>query len=151
MSLFAHLRHPDRLFAIVVIAVAAVMYVISGTLTPPVSPGGISASTYPKFILGCIIFTSGILIGRTADDSVTGQKMSLRGIPVVILTVLYIVSIEPVGFFIVTPVFLYLLPVLIGFRRHLVNLASVAINTALIYLIFVKTLSIPLPPGLLGD
>lgn len=151
MDMFGRLRHPDRLFAMVVIIVAAIMYAVAGSLAPPANPGGIAASTYPKFILICIIVLSCLVAVRPPRGNEGGQPMSLRGIPVIVLSALYIVSIEPVGFFIATPLFLYLLPLLIGFRRHLVNLASAAANTLLIYLVFVKTLSIPLPPGLLGD
>jgi len=150
MNLSTHLRHPDRIFALVTIALAAVMYSIAGTLAPPVNPGEISASTYPKVILLCIIGMCCIVLARPEEKEQTGA-VSFRGVPVGLLCAVYIALIEPVGFFIVTPVFLFLLPWLVGFRRHLLNLVSVAVNMAFVYLVFVKALSIPLPPGLLGD
>jgi len=151
MKVWNALRHPDRLFAVVVIIAAVIMYGLSGSLAPPDSPGGISASSYPKFILICVILLSGFVILRSSVSVPSNTPASSRGVQIVILSALYIVSIEPVGFFLVTPVFLFVLPLLVGFRNYRLNAISVIISTGLVYLVFVRTLAIPLPPGLLGD
>jgi hypothetical protein len=64
---------------------------------------------------------------------------------------MYIGLIEIVGFFVLTPVFLILLPVMAGFRRYGMIITSAAVVTAIFYGIFVGVLNIPLPAGILGD
>jgi len=151
LNWFSQLRHPDRLFAVVVIVASAIMYVLTGTMIPPDAPGAISAAAYPKFILIVIVLLSCLVCIRPVQGMTRRDPIRLRGIPIVLLSILYIALIEPVGYFLVTPVFLFVLPLLAGFRNHLLNAVSAVIVTALIYGVFVKTLSIPLPPGLLGD
>ena len=151
MNIFKQLRHPDRLFAVVVIAAAVFMFVLTGTVAPPEAPGALAASTYPKFILVCVILLSCLVIIKPLSGESPVGQLKLRGVPIVVLCIAYIALIEPVGFFITTPVFLFALPVLAGFRDHKLNAISALVLTALVYGVFVKTLSIPLPAGLLGD
>jgi putative tricarboxylic transport membrane protein len=151
MNPVEYIRHPDRLFAVLVIAASVIMYVLTGTVAPPEAPGAMAASSYPKFILICVILLSCLVIIKPAKVETRTGPIPLRGVPIVILCIAYIALIEPVGFFIVTPLFLFTLPVLAGFRNHKLNAISVLVLTALVYIVFVKTLSIPLPAGLLGD
>ena len=151
MNVMSQLHHPDRLFAIVVIAAAVIMYGLTGTVAPPDAPRALAASAYPKFILICIVLLSCLVIIKPVSGETTTRQVSLRGVPIIILCIVYISLIEPVGFFITTPLFLFILPVLAGFHNHKLNAISVLVLTALVYGVFVKTLSIPLPAGLLGD
>jgi uncharacterized membrane protein len=102
-------------------------------------------------ILGGIIFVSCLLIIRPPKSKTAGEKFSPKGVAVILLMSIYIALLEKVGFFILTPLFLFALPVLAGFRRYGVVMASVLVVTAALYGIFIEVLNIPLPAGLLGD
>jgi putative tricarboxylic transport membrane protein len=65
--------------------------------------------------------------------------------------VIYIALLEKIGFFILTPLFLFVLPYMVGFRRYRLITMSVIVVTAALYGVFVEVLNIPLPQGLLGD
>lgn len=148
MTGFFH--HRDRVFALVLIVLASIFYGLIGGLEDPYSPGALSASTYPRLILGCIIALSCLLIVRPVSGE-KGIDVSLRGLAVILLAAGYIFLIEALGFFVLTPVFLFLVPMVVGYRHALVSAASAALVTAALYAVFVLVLNIPLPAGLLGD
>ena len=62
MTGFFH--HRDRVFALVLIVLASIFYVVIGGMQEPYSPGALAASTYPRLILACIIALSCLLIVR---------------------------------------------------------------------------------------
>lgn len=152
MSAMRWIYNTDKLFAVLLIAFAAVMYVIIGGMEEPYFPGALSASTYPRLVLLCMIFTSCLILIRpgTAAAGIQGT-VSVRGLSAIILTAVYIGFIEIAGFFILTPIFLALLPITAGFRRYGVILISASLVTVVLYGVFVGILSIPLPAGFLGD
>jgi len=151
LNVLNHLRHPDRMFALVLIGLAAVMFVITGNLEQQVTPGAMSASTYPKLILVCIMLLSGLILIKPAAGESDRRPVVLRGLPVILLTATYIALIELAGFFVITPLFLFVLPLFAGYRRYMMIAISVVVITASLYGVFVEILSIPLPQGLLGD
>lgn len=148
MTGFFH--HRDRVFALVLIVLASIFYALIGGLEEPYSPGALSASTYPRLILGCIIALSCLLIVRPVPGE-QGINFSLKGLAVILLAAGYIFLIEALGFFVLTPVFLFVVPMVVGYRQPLVSAASAALVTAALYAVFVLVLNIPLPAGLLGD
>ena len=80
-----------------------------------------------------------------------GSIISTKGLAVIGLVAGYILLIESLGFFVLTPVFLFAVPLVIGYRQHVTNAASAVLVTAALYAVFVLVLNIPLPAGLLGD
>jgi putative tricarboxylic transport membrane protein len=151
MGLFNYFRHKDRLFAIVIIVMAIIMYVIIGDMDEPYSPGALAASTYPRLILTCMIISSCLLILRSQQDEGQSITVSFKGLSVIILMVMYIALLQTIGFFILTPIFLFILPLLAGFRRYALISVSVVVVTAILYGVFAWLLNIPLPAGLFGD
>lgn len=151
MGLINYFRHQDRIFALITIGIALIMYVVIGQMEEPHSPGAMAASTYPRLILVCLIISSFLLIVRSQQGETRKITVSLKGLTVIVLMVLYIALMETIGFFILTPVFLFILPLVAGFRRYYLILFSVILVTAILYGVFVWTLNIPLPTGLLGD
>ena len=149
MTDFFH--HPDRVFALVLIVLASIFYALIGGMEEPWSPGALAASTYPRLVLVCIIVLSCLLIIRPVSGEHTTTIVSMKGLAVILLAAGYIFLIEAVGFFVLTPVFLFLVPFVIGYRHHLATAASAVLVTAGLYAVFVLVLNIPLPAGLLGD
>jgi hypothetical protein len=91
------------------------------------------------------------LIIRPVSGEQGTTIISVKGVAVILLAAGYIFLIEPVGFFVLTPVFLFLVPLVIGYRHPAVSAASAVLVTAGLYAVFVLVLNIPLPAGLLGD
>jgi hypothetical protein len=154
MNVTGFFHHRDRLFALVLIVLASIFYALIGGLEEPYSSGALSASTYPRFILACIIALSGLLIIRPVHDVQDAQETSFisgRGLAVILLVAGYILLIESLGFFLLTPVFLFVVPLVVGYRNHVANATSAVLVTAALYAVFVLVLNIPLPAGLLGD
>ena len=145
-------QHRDRVFALLLIVLASIFYALIGGMEEPYSPGALAASTYPRLILLCIILLSGVLILRPAShDLQEPSSISFKGLAAILLTAGYVLLIEFVGFFVLTPVFLFLVPLVVGYRHHVANAASALLVTAGLYAVFVLVLNIPLPAGLLGD
>lgn len=149
MTGFFH--HRDRVFALVLIVLASIFYALIGGLEEPYSPGALSASTYPRLILICIIALSCLLLIRPVSGEQATSTISAKGLAAILLTAGYILLIETIGFFLLTPVFLFLVPLVVGYRHHVANAASAALVTTALYAVFVLILNIPLPAGLLGD
>ena len=154
MNVTGFLQNRDRVFALVLIVLASIFYALIGGMEEPYSSGSLSASTYPRLILACIIVLSSVLIIRPVHDASDVQDASLisrHGLVVILLVAGYIFLVEPVGFSLLTPVLLFAIPLVVGFRNHAANAASAVLVTAALYAAFVLVLNISLPAGLLGD
>ena len=154
MNVTGFFHHRDRAFALVLIVLASIFYALIGGMEEPWSSGALAASSYPRFILACIIALSGLLIIRPVSDVQDAQAtsfISVRGLVVILLVAGYILLIETLGFFLLTPVFLFVVPLVVGYRHHVATAASAVLVTAGLYAVFVLVLNIPLPAGLLGD
>lgn len=99
MKVINFFKNSDRLFALMMIIIAMVMYALIGGMDEPYSPGAMSASTYPRVVLASIIFVSTLLIIRPANTSKTQNAKSCRGIVVIIIMIAYISLLETIGFF----------------------------------------------------
>ena len=151
MAMTGVFHHRDRVFALVLIVLASIFYTLIGGMEEPYSPGALAASTYPRLILACIIVLSCMLIIRPVAGEQGTTIISVKGLAVILLAAGYIFLIETLGFFLLTPVFLFVVPLVVGYRTHVANTASAVLVTAGLYVVFVQLLSIPLPAGLLGD
>jgi len=151
MNMTGLFHHRDRVFALVLIVLASIFYALIGGVEEPYSPGALAASTYPRLILACIIALSCLLIIRPAPGDQKISFISAKGLAVILLAAGYILLIESLGFFVLTPVFLFLVPLVAGYRHPVANAASAVLVTAGLYAVFVLVLNIPLPAGLLGD
>jgi hypothetical protein len=125
--------------------------VLIGGMDEAYSPGAMAASSYPRLILACCILVSGLLILRPARLVEKKKNKSYQGFYAIVLMVIYISLLEKVGFFILTPLFLFVLPYMVGFRRYRLIFLSIIVVTAALYGVFVEVLNIPLPAGLLGE
>ena len=154
MNVTGFFQHRDRVFALVLIVLASIFYALIGGMEAPYSSGDLAASSYPRFILACIIVLSGLLIIRPVHDTKDvqgGSLISWNGLTVILLVAGYIFLVEALGFFVLTPVLLFAIPLVVGFRNHAANAASAVLVTAALYAVFVLILNIPLPAGFLGD
>ena len=151
MNMTGFIHHRDRVFALVLIVLASIFYALIGGMEEPYSPGALAASTYPRLILACIIALSCLLIMRPVSGEQGISIISMKGLAVILLVAGYIFLIGSLGFFVLTPVFLFVVPLVVGYRHHVASAASSVLVTAALYAVFVLVLNIPLPAGLLGD
>lgn len=149
-SINGFFRHRDRVFALVLLVLASVFYGLIGGMEEPYSPGALAASTYPRLILACIIVLSCLLVIRPTAAEARGRILSAKGLAVTLLAAGYIFLLEALGFFVLAPVFLFVVPLVLGYRHHLANAISAVAVTVVLYAVFVVVLKIPLPAGLLG-
>lgn len=150
MKQFSYLGKPDRIFALVMIVLCAVLYALTGTMQEPVTPGEISASAFPLLTLLAISLICIFILVSPTEGEVKASG-SWKGVPAILLTTVYIALIEPMGFFIVTPLFLLAQPLLENFRRYVMLVISMILIMVSVYWLFVDVLAIPLPAGLLGE
>ncbi|MBB3897460.1 tripartite tricarboxylate transporter TctB family protein [Roseococcus suduntuyensis] len=139
--------HRDSIAALfILLLVAGGWYDLQGVAT--------DAAMFPRLILGAmgilavVMFTTGLR--RAAPDMPFVEHARNLAITVG-LTALYIIAVEPVGYFPATFVFVAVLAFTLGLRRPLLVLASSAAFTGAVWLVFVAAFSRRLPPGFLFD
>jgi len=92
--------------------------------------------------------SSPVQADKSAAPPARGKRM-LPAIEFIILLVAFIIAFEPLGFFVSTILFLFLLMLLLGLKWWKSLLYSL-IYTAVIYLLFGVLFTIGLPAGILG-
>lgn len=122
---------------------------------------------FPRFIiillllLGvAVLVREGILLRRTraansSDTPSTGKESGLWKTPafrkvslMVFSSLVYMVVMEQVGFFVTTLVYLPIMMKLLGIQKLRTILLSTGIVVLFIYLIFVSFLNVPFPDGI---
>jgi hypothetical protein len=138
----------DRIVAIVLIGIALFLFTKTGNFIDKNSVAPISAAFFPRFILIALIICSLWLAIRSKMPHV--QFPELRGTSVAgSMIVGYVLLINPVGYFITTPLFLFAFPAAIGYRKWGWLTGLAVGGTMFSYFVFYKILGVPLPMGML--
>lgn len=140
----------DRLFALILIVASALLFWMIGGMEEVHSSGEISASTYPRIVLACLIVFCALLMLKPSRGSHEQGQFNLKGVLVMLVVAGYIALLDLVGYFLLTPLVLVLLPLLAGYRRYDLIALGAVIVTAALYGVFILVLNIPLPTGFLG-
>jgi len=112
------------------------------------------AAMFPRLILGAmgifavVMFAGGL---RRASPGLPFVEHARNLAITVGLTALYIIAVEPAGYFPATFVFVTILAMALGLRRPVLVLASSAAFTGAVWLVFVAAFGRRLPPGFLFD
>ncbi len=113
------------------------------------------AAFFPQLLCGAIVFCAWLqavyaLTGRSLRKT---EHIDRRGFRRMILAfaiaVFYWATIEWTGFVLATPVFLYVLMVVMGAKGTVKKVGSALLAPALVWLLFEKLLIIDLPPGVI--
>ena len=141
-------RNPDLVGA-AVIAVLAVVVIAGGATTPDPGFGVVSPGTFPT-ILGVLMLASAVWVGFDARGKAPPELEPIDRRPfllTVVATGLFLAAIIPLGLPISATLFLIAEAWILG-SRHLVRdvIASV-LFIAVLYVVFVKFLTIDLPHG----
>ncbi len=141
----------DKTFSVMLIAISALLYSMLGGMDPAMSEGEISASTYPRLLLvGVMVFCGLHILSRNSESHAAAQ-FPIAGLVVISMIGSYIYLVDIVGYFLLTPILLFALPMLAGYKNYKSITVSVLFITCALYGVFDLVLNIPLPNGLLGE
>lgn len=137
----------DRIVALTVIGISLCLFAQTGKFLEEDTGEPISAAFFPRIILTALIFCCIWLALKTKMETISfpAPKGVMLG---VIQVIVYVMLIKPVGYFIITPLFLFLLPASLGYRKWgwLAIIASG--GTLFSWIVFLKVLGVPLPMGI---
>ncbi len=143
-------KHLNLLCAAAGLILAAAMFISTGYFPKRV----VSATRYVLFLSGTLAAFSSIFLVQTLASSISDRVVWIKApgpfFMTVILTVLYAFSLDFLGFFPSSGIYIVLLGWGLGFKKPLWLVGGTSILMALIYLVFVKFLSVPVPMGVWG-
>lgn len=112
-----------------------------------------AAAVFPRVVAVIMFLASVLLFVRTilrpvrVEDSEGGMELSVA--VTIMLTFVYVFSIQFLGFFIASALFVPLVTWLLGYRRPILIAVVTAVFIGLLYLIFIRLVRTPLPGGTL--
>lgn len=115
----------------------------------------IHASQYVKFLLLVLALLCGLLTVSSFFSRDTSKPGWVKApgpfTAAVVLTLLFVLSIKYVGFYVGAAVYMIVLSWTLGLRKPLLLIVSTALLLALIYGVFVKFLGVPVPLGIFEE
>ncbi|TQR10136.1 tripartite tricarboxylate transporter TctB family protein [Psychrobacillus soli] len=142
--------------------VIVLIYIISGYFLYESTKFGGDAGIFPRMVSGAIIFINTIYLYQTIKEQKENSKEiekernklpikpSKQFYVISILSILYIALLSPIGFLIVTPIYLASIMFYLGGRsKKMVFICSIAF-TFVIYFFFTSLLHITIPQGILN-
>ena len=137
----------DPLSAVVIFAVSAAFFFIAGNYS-----GG--AEIFPRGVAAIMMICSVILFVRGLRSSAEGERMSrdavLRVTAVIVLTGIYIVAVQFVGFITSSLIFVPLTSYFLGVRNYVLIGVTTIVFVGLVSFLFLKVFQVPLPPELIS-
>jgi hypothetical protein len=147
----------DRVTGLVLIALAAVYYWLSGDIELGLARDRLGPRFVPRALAILLGLTSALLVLRTfvgrrgrggAAGAAEGERLG-RLWATLALTAVYLIAMPRVGFLILTPPYLAAFTLLFGYRRPLPLLGTAVGTTLVLYVVFARALGVRLPMGLL--
>ena len=143
-------QRKDRSFAVIMVLVSAAF--LAQSLSYPAE-----SSQFPRFLMGIQLLFSLIFLFQQfrlplEAKTVANKDVIASLVPafkVFLITSMYVLAIDYVGYFVATTVFLMGAMALFGNRRLLVMAVVTGCFLALIYALFVLFMGVRLPQGLL--
>jgi len=159
----------DIIIAVILIIIAFFYHYATRNFPPPSAIENLGAAFFPNLlalilvILSILLIIESILLERAKkaktvidsgerleEDSFAVETLSYPHlIGTIVLTGLYIILLPPVGYLIVTPIFLIVLIWFLGTVRWLTNILCSVLLTIILYILFHTMLGVALPSGLL--
>ena len=103
------------------------------------------ARIFPQVIGVILIILTTMYLLRNIKTNAPLKGNIIRVIGVGILAILYIIFTPIVGYFVTTPIIIFLIMYYLGMRDIKILILNPIISTILIYLVFVKFFKIPVP------
>ncbi|MDD4835941.1 MAG: tripartite tricarboxylate transporter TctB family protein [Dethiosulfovibrio sp.] len=132
------------------LVLAAAMFISVGYFPDRV----VSAARYVLFLSGVMSVFSLLLLIQTllvgTSEKLVWVKAPRPFFSTVALTVIYVISLDFVGFFPASGLYMIILGWILGFKRPVGLIGGSLVLLGTVYLVFVRFLSVPVPTGLLG-
>ena len=145
------LRRADAALGLVLLVLAAGVYVAARSFPPPKAEP-LGPAFFPQLLAGLLVVLAAILTARGAFGPPGGvpEPRATPAYPagVLALRVGYAALLHFAGFLVATPVFLFAVVRLLGARASIAAWTAVAV-TAAVYLVFQLGLDVRLPDGAL--
>ena len=139
----------------VVLLLPICLWVYYESQTWPMLPDMGDPRWIPRGVATCLLVASGLLLTRalqgrslTLENRLEGKDRS-RVLWVVIITGVYVIFVEKIGFIATTIPYLFSFGFVLGERRWLWLTLFAVIMPVAIYLLFSATLNVPLPSGMI--
>ncbi len=139
----------DKITAVVIMILSIAGYMVARTY--PMGAGAFSKSIFMGgFVLSIALYIStkmGLYKNQEKEEKINSKRISI----IIGITILYFLLIEYIGYFIITPLFLFSLTIFLGYKNRKVLFLYPLIFTAFLYLVFRLFLNVPLPLGILAQ
>ena len=115
---------------------------------------GSNALLLPKAILILLMVLSFLLSIKQLLSKEVNKKAFTKDknnqilVVTIILSILYLYGINILGFFILTPIFVYILTYVLDYKKKHLNILFAISLTLVVYILFIKVLYVPLPQGI---
>ena len=147
------IRAQDRAVGLVLVFAGAFLFAWTWTFRV-VQWDPLGLAFWPRVVLGLMLVAGAYLVVRGSLDEGPRQPLQPRAFLVLAGIVAYVLLIEPVGYLIVTPLYIVAFHLELGgvTARHAIEaLVSAAVGTALVYYVFQDVLLVQFPEGLLAE
>jgi len=111
--------HHDRIFTLLLIAIAVIFFYMIGKISDTPGTGELATATYPRVILGAFIFIAILQFVFPKKGDEKPVSFPIKGLLSILLIAVYIYLLDKVGYFLLTPLVLFILPLLAGYRQYL--------------------------------
>jgi putative tricarboxylic transport membrane protein len=141
-------RAGDIVSAGLVLAFAVAVFLVSLGFPPPGQPNDPGTAAFPQLIaigLGVLALLQLLQLGET--EALPRGSGALRVVGVVVLLFVYVQMLEPLGFVLSSALFMLAALLLAGARRLLTLLAVPIGVSVVLFWVFYRVLSVPLPRG----
>jgi len=115
---------------------------------------GSNALLLPRIILIILMILSFLLavkqffVKSKKKSNLSKDKNNFILLVTIILSILYLYGINILGFFILTPIFIFLFTYILDYKKHFLNIIFSLSLTTVVYILFIKILYVPLPQGI---
>jgi uncharacterized membrane protein len=157
-------RYGEIIVTSVILVISLLLLLLTNTLIPVVS-NRVSADVlgtkfWPVSILVFTVVLCVILLvqqfrklkvtewDEEAEEQELAKYTDFRLISLMVLTVIYVVALQYIGFILSTPIYLIIFCYLIGITKVIKNVGTSLGFTAILVFVFGKFLYVPLPRGL---
>lgn len=140
----------DRIVALAIIGISIFLFIQTGKFVEEDSGELISAAFFPRIIILALIACCAWLVIKSTMKPVSFPEPMGVAIGAVLIGG-YVFLINPLGYFIVTPLFLFFFPFTLGYRKWGWLAAMTFGGTVFAYVVFFKVLGVPLPMGILEN
>lgn len=140
----------DRTLALAFIVVSIFLFFKTGEFIDETAKVTLSPAFFPRLIIILLIICCSWLVLKSKMTAVSFPAIS-QNLIAAAFVIGYAALIEPLGYFLITPLFLFFLPLTMGYRRWLWLVFLAAGGTIFAYIVFYHILGVPLPLGILEN